>query len=200
MIDPGTALTAGASAAGRRAASAAVSGATGPLITVRAGSREDVHVRCDAFEDALFEYFYHPTAEYEIALRQTHLKLARRCTDDPTREAAWALTMRVLNFRDPSISRTDSDALREEYSHADHEEWLSNTARRRSGISLDDEATLYIWIDEFHTVVRRGRLVRSRETAVRWLRAASPAGLLRRRNTPGAQPAVVRPNVGGARD
>ncbi|WP_327286607.1 hypothetical protein [Streptomyces sp. NBC_01205] len=200
MIDPATAATAGATAVGRTAAKAAVSRATGPLITVRAGSREDVHVRCDAFEDALFEYFYHSTAEYEVALRQAHLKLARRCTDEPTRAAAWELTFRVINSRDPLISRVDSDALMEDYDHADHYEWTHNTARRRSGISADDEATLYLWIEEFHKVVRRGRLVRGQETTARWLHAANPARLFRRRNTPVAQPAAVRPNEGGEGD
>ncbi|MGW7439598.1 hypothetical protein [Streptomyces sp. NPDC054849] len=197
MIDPATAA---AAAAGRAAANAAVSKATGPLITVRAGSREDVHVRCDAFEDALFAYFYHPTAEHEVALRQAHLKLARRCTDDPTRTAAWDLTFRVINSRDPSISMADSDALIEEYDHADHYEWTHHTARRRSGITMDDEATLYVWIEEFHEVVRRGRLVRGLETIARWLRAANPARLIRRRNTPVAQPAAMRLNEGSEGD
>ncbi|MFD3882617.1 hypothetical protein [Streptomyces microflavus] len=194
MIDP-AAAAAGATAAGRTAAKAAVSRATGPLITVRAGSREDVHVRCDAFEDALFEYFYNSTAEYEVALRQAHLKLARRCTDEPTRAAAWELTLRVINSRDPLISRVDSEALMEDY---DHHVWMYTTVRRRSGISADDEATLYLWIEEFHKVVRRGRLVRGRETTARWLYAANPARLFRRRrNTSVAQPTVARPNEAG---
>ncbi|GFN09714.1 hypothetical protein GCM10010298_76780 [Streptomyces microflavus] len=195
MIDPATAASAGATAVGRTAAKAVISRAATPLITVRAGSHEDVHVRCDAFEDALFEYFYHPTAEYEVALRQAHLKLARRCTDEPTRAAAWDLTLRVINSRDPLISRADSDALMENY---DHHEWVHYTVRRRSGISADDEATLYLWIEEFHKVVRRGRLVRGWEASARWLHAANPARLFRRRrNTPVAQPAAVRPNEAG---
>ncbi|MFD8414026.1 hypothetical protein ACFV2Q_20085 [Streptomyces sp. NPDC059650] len=197
MIDPATAA---ATAAGRTAVKAAVSAASGPLITVRAGSREDVHVRCDAFEDALFAYFYRPTAEYEVALRQAHLKLARRCTDEPTRAAAWELTCRVIDSRDPSISKIDRESLFEDYSHADHAVWEFETARRRSGITADDEATLYRWIEEFHKAVRRGRLVRGRETTARWLRAANPARLFRRRNTPVAPPAAVRPNAGGEGD
>ncbi|WP_331758912.1 hypothetical protein [Streptomyces anulatus] len=198
MIDPATAAAAaGASAVGRTAAKAAVSRATGPLITVRAGSHEDIHVRCDAFEDALFEYFYNSTAEHEVALRQAHLKLARRCADEPTRAAAWTVTSRVINSRDPLISRIDSDELMENY---DHSEWTYNTARRRSGISADDEATLYAWIEEFHKVVRRGRLVRGRETTARWLHAANPARLFRRRSTPVAQPSAVRPIEGGEGD
>ncbi|MEV7445718.1 hypothetical protein AB0O22_32055 [Streptomyces sp. NPDC091204] len=197
MIDPATAAAAAATAAGRTAANAAVARATGPLITVRAGSREDVHVRCDAFEDSLFAYFYHPTAEHEVALRQAHLKLARRCTDDPTRDAAWDLTFRVINSRDPSISKVDSDALMDQYDAADHHDWTYNTARRRSGISADEEATLYLWIEEFHKVVRRGRLARGRETTTRWLHAANPVRLFRRRNTPVAQQAAVRPNEVG---
>ncbi|MER6256826.1 hypothetical protein ABT224_36335 [Streptomyces sp. NPDC001584] len=196
MIDP---VTAGATAAGRTAAKAAFSAATGPLITVRAGSHEDVHVRCDAFEDALFEYFYHPTPEHEIALRQAHLKLVRRCTDEPTRAAAWKLTLRVLDSRDPSMSKADHDALFEDYSHTDHDEWVYYDARRRSGISATEEAQLYQWIEEFHTVVRRGRLVRGGETAARWLRAANPLRLFRR-NTPVAHPAAVGPSTGGEGD
>ncbi|MER5482564.1 hypothetical protein ABT024_05020 [Streptomyces sp. NPDC002812] len=196
MIDPATAVAAGAKAAGP-AVKAAVSAASGPLITVRSGSREDVHVRCDAFEDALFVYFYRPTAEHEVALRQAHLKLARRCTDEPTRAAAWELTCRVIDSRDPSISKIDRDTLFEDYSHADHAVWEFETARRRSGITADDEATLYRWIEEFHKAVRRGRLVRGRETIVRWLRGANPARLFRRRNTSVAPPAAVRSNGEG---
>ncbi|MFG2979169.1 hypothetical protein ACGFYY_40070 [Streptomyces sp. NPDC048331] len=45
MIDPATAATTAVTAVGRTAAKADVSRATGPLITVRAGSHEDVHVR-----------------------------------------------------------------------------------------------------------------------------------------------------------
>lgn len=196
MIDP---VTTAATAAGRAAAQAVlskVSTATGPLITVRAGSHEDVHVRCDAFENALFAYFYAPNAESEVALRQAHLKLARRCTDEPTRVAAWNLTFDVLNFRDPSISKADIEQRMKNYDAADHYDWTHNTARRRSGISLDDEAKLYVWIEEFHKVVRRGWLVRGRETVVRWLCAVNPARLFRRRSDPAAQPVAMRLNEG----
>ncbi|MEV6683098.1 hypothetical protein AB0N09_40515 [Streptomyces erythrochromogenes] len=131
MIDPATATTA-VTAVGRTAAKAVVSRATGPLTTVRAGSREDVHVRCDAFEDALFAYFYDPTGEHEVALRQAHLKPARRRTDEPTRAAAWDLAFRVINSRDPSISGADHDALTQK---CDHHEWTHYTARRTAALS-----------------------------------------------------------------
>lgn len=175
-MDP---ITTGASAAGR-AASAAISAASDPLITVRAGGREDIHVRCDRFEDALFDYFYHPGVDTEVVLRQSHLKLARRCTDEPTRAAAWTLMCQVVDFRDPPSSTAERDAAIGDYGNAEHEEWLYNTVRRRHGAEPGHEEQLYAWIEEFHAVVRRGRLVRIRETAVRWVRVLSPRRMLGR--------------------
>ncbi|GGZ63144.1 hypothetical protein GCM10010387_65700 [Streptomyces inusitatus] len=46
------------------------------------------------------------------------------------------------------------------------------------------EASRLGWdIEEFHTVVRRHRLVRGWETAVHWLRSANSARFFRRRTT-----------------
>ncbi|RKE02912.1 hypothetical protein [Streptomyces sp. TLI_171] len=152
--------------------------AIAPLVQVRAGGREDIQARCDDLEDAVLAYFYDPTAENEMTLRQAHLKLARRCTDERTRTAARTLTFHVINFRDSAFSRADLDEL--------------DAARRKNGTTAPTEARLYRWIEEFHQVVRRGRLVRVGESAGRWLRAANPARLLRRRSAP-ALPTVNRP-------
>lgn len=197
MADPAT--TAATRAAGQLAGKA-VSATIDPLVTLRAGGREDVHARCDALEDAILDYFYHPTPEHEMALRQAHLKLTRRCKDERTRTAAWTLTFRVINFRDSAISPADRDEWNsiqpspDDFDAMEEEEY--NTPRRKNGTTANTEALLYLWIDEFHKVVRRGHLVRAREsagrwtrTSARWLRAANPARLFRRRRTAPALPA-----------
>ncbi len=185
MVDPATAAGAVRSAA--QTASAVknvVSSTTGPLVTIRAGGREDVHIRCDAFEDALFQYFYQPTAEHEVALRQAHLKLARRCNDEPTRAAAWKLTRRVIDYRDHPISQFEQDQMDAASDLDDLEAYEYTVERRRHGMDWETEVLLYRWIEEFHTVVRRGRLVRAWETTARWAGYLNPARLFRRRTTP----------------
>ncbi len=188
MVDP---TIAGAAAkALAPIASKAAARTTDPLVAVRAGGPEDVAARCDALVGAAVDYFYQPFPEHQKALRKAQLLLDLRCNDDPTRTAAREFMLRVIDYHDPALNQADWEALLPDGYYVDEEDEQRhrNALKRSDGTLFDAEAQLYAWIEEFHRVVHRGRLVRAREKAGRWLRAANPIRLFRRHRTTPALP------------
>ncbi|WP_329492488.1 hypothetical protein OG618_36975 (plasmid) [Kitasatospora sp. NBC_01246] len=175
-----TATMAG-TAASRAAGQVAARTVTEPVVAYRLGSPEDVAACCDALEAAVLEYFWErPTPERLLTVRKASARLQRRCVkDERTRDAAAELVARVIDFRDPAYVPANEPPEDIQIQHMDFEALLHhNTLQRSSGTILADEERFNAWMEEYQQVVRRGRLVRTREKADRVLRTL--AGRIRR--------------------